>query len=96
MVAFTRDHLHYHTEVPSPGVAVFIGFAAQANLARFESARASTLHILSDATDRSLLAPSFIGPFYRSVGAQSTAEPWHTETLAPAIWMVTLGITYGR
>ncbi len=30
--------------VPSPGVAAFIGFAAQAKLVRFESAGASALH----------------------------------------------------
>ncbi len=34
------------TSVPSSGVTPFIGFAAQAKLARFESARASALHTL--------------------------------------------------
>ncbi len=33
-----------HTEVPSPGVGAFIGFAAQAKLARFQSAGTSVLH----------------------------------------------------
>ncbi len=36
-----------YTEVPSPGVVAFIGFAAQARLARFVSAGATTLHTLS-------------------------------------------------
>ncbi len=35
------------SEVPSLGVAAFIGFAAQAKLARFVSARAPALHTLS-------------------------------------------------
>ncbi len=34
-----------HTGVPSPGVAAFIGFAAQTKPAWFESAGASALHI---------------------------------------------------
>ncbi len=33
-----------HAEVPSPGVAVFIGFAAQAKLVWCESTEASALH----------------------------------------------------
>ncbi len=35
-----------HVELPSHGVAAFIGFAAQAKPVRFESAGASTLHTL--------------------------------------------------
>ncbi len=35
-----------HTEVPSPGVNVVIGFAAQGKHVRFESAVASVLHTL--------------------------------------------------
>ncbi len=35
-----------HAAVPSPGVAAFIGFAAQATLARFVSAGAPTLYTL--------------------------------------------------
>ncbi len=70
-----------HIEVPSPGVAAFIGFAAQAKLVRLENAGASTLHILpfgfnpGDARDRSLIGrgvvttPLFVGPFCLSVGA---------------------------
>ncbi len=34
------------TEVPSPGIAAFIGFAAQAKPIRLESAGASALHTL--------------------------------------------------
>ncbi len=34
----------WHTEVPSPGVAAFMGFAAQAKPVQFESAGAFTLH----------------------------------------------------
>ncbi len=34
----------WHTEVPSPSFAAFIDFGAQAKLARFEGADASTLH----------------------------------------------------
>ncbi len=65
-----------HMEFPSPGVAAFIGFVAQAKLAQFESAGASALHTSSllifnpgDAMDRSLIGrgvlttPSFAGPF---------------------------------
>ncbi len=33
-------------EIPSPGVVAFIGFAAQAQLGRFEIAVASNLHTL--------------------------------------------------
>ncbi len=33
-----------HAEVPSPGVASFIGLAAEAQIARLDSAGASTLH----------------------------------------------------
>ncbi len=36
-----------HTYVLSPGVAAFVGFAALANLARFESAAASALRTVS-------------------------------------------------
>ncbi len=41
-----------HAEVPSPGVAAFIGFAAQAELVRFESAELYALYTLTfgDAT----------------------------------------------
>ncbi len=35
-----------HTEVSSAGVAAFIDFVAQDNLAQFESAGASALHVL--------------------------------------------------
>ncbi len=35
-----------HIKVPSPGVAVLIGFTAQAKPVRFESAGASALHTL--------------------------------------------------
>ncbi len=74
-----------HIEVPSPGVAAFIGFAAQAKLARFEIAGASALHTLpfgfnpGDARDMSLIGrgmvttPPFVGLFCLSVGAQSAA-----------------------
>ncbi len=66
---------------PSPGVAAFIGFAAQAKPARFESAGASALHTLTfvfnpgDARDRSLIdidvliTLPFVGQFYRSLCA---------------------------
>ncbi len=46
----------YHTEVPSPAIAAFVGFATQAKPVRFESTGASALHTLlfgfnpSDAT----------------------------------------------
>ncbi len=46
-----------HAEVPSPGVTPFIGFAAQAKLARFASVEASALHAL---------------PFGDAMGAQGT------------------------
>ncbi len=36
--------VRYHAEVPSPGVAAFIGFAAIAKLALVESAGTSALH----------------------------------------------------
>ncbi len=36
----------YYTAVPSPGVAAFIGFAAQVKPIRLESAEASTCHTL--------------------------------------------------
>ncbi len=75
-------------EVNSPGVAAFIGFAAQAKPVRFEGAGASTLHTPlpfgfgpGDARDRSLIdrgeltTPSFVGPFCRLVGARSTTQP---------------------
>ncbi len=26
-----------------------------------------------------LITPAFVGPFCRSVDAQSTAQPWHTD-----------------
>ncbi len=38
-------------EVPNPGVAAFIGFAAQAQFGRFESAAASALHTLPFSFD---------------------------------------------
>ncbi len=46
-----------HTEVPSPGIAAFIEFAAQDNSVRFDSTGTSALHILSigDARDCSLI-----------------------------------------
>ncbi len=37
---------YQRTEVPSPGVVAFLGFAAQAKPDRYESAGASALHIL--------------------------------------------------
>ncbi len=49
-----------HAEVPSPGVTPFIGFAAQAKLARFASVGASALHVL----------PFFV--FGDAMGAQGT------------------------
>ncbi len=64
-----------HIEVPRPGVAAFIDFAAQAKLARFEIAGASALHTLpfgfnpGDARYRSLIGRDvvttlpLIGPF---------------------------------
>ncbi len=39
--------VRYHAEVPSPGVAAFIGFAALAKLALFESAGVTALPIPS-------------------------------------------------
>ncbi len=57
------------TEVASPGVAAFIGFAAQVKPKGYEFAR----------------------PFCRPVGAQSTAQPWHTELLGPLSL-----VAYGR
>ncbi len=70
----------YHTEVPSSGVAAFIGLAAQAKLARLESAGAPALHTLffsfnpGDARDGILIGRGvlIIPPF---VGAQSTTQP---------------------
>ncbi len=71
----------YHAEVPSPGVAALIGFAAQAKPVRFESTGASAPHTLTfvfnpgDARDRSLvdrdvlIPPLFVGQFFRSLGA---------------------------
>ncbi len=41
----------HHAEVPSPGVAAFIGFATPAKLALVESAGASALHTLSFSVD---------------------------------------------
>ncbi len=41
-----------HIEAPSPGVAAFIGFAAQAMSIRFESASAPSLLILIQVTRR--------------------------------------------
>ncbi len=29
-----------------------------------------------------LITPPFVGPYCRSVGAQSTTEPWHADPLA--------------
>ncbi len=53
-LAFTRNELSRHhqlliinyvpTEVPSPGVAAFLGFAASAKFVQFESAGVSTLY----------------------------------------------------
>ncbi len=81
-------------ELPSTGVAAFIGFAVQAKLAQFESEGASALRTPSllvfnpgDTMDRSLIGrgvlttPSFVGPFCRSVGAQSAAQRWHTDPI---------------
>ncbi len=54
-------------------------FGAQAMPARFFSFNPR------DARDRRLLdrgvltTPSFVEPFCRSAGAQSTTQPWHTE-----------------
>ncbi len=61
-----------HIEVPSPRVAAYIGFAAQANLVRFENAGASTLNDLTPSfnpggatgTQRvGVLASPTFGPF---------------------------------
>ncbi len=68
-----------HTEVSSPGVAAFIGYAAQAKPVRFEDAGASALNT-GDANDRSMLGrgvlttPTVIGPFCRSEGLQSITQ----------------------
>ncbi len=74
-----------HTEVPSPGIAAFIGFAAEAKPTRFESVRvsafASPLTFVFKQVTRwgrkevYLRAPPFVGPFSRSVGAQSNTQP---------------------
>ncbi len=78
---------------PSPGVAAFISFVAQAKPVRFESAGASALHTPTfgfnpgDASDGSLIdrsvliTPPFVGPFCRSVGAQSATQPWRADPL---------------
>ncbi len=83
----------WHTEVSSPSVAAFISFVAQAKHVRFESAGTSALHTLpfgfnpGDARDRGfigrgvLIAPPFIGQFCRSMGAQSTTQPWSAYSL---------------
>ncbi len=73
-----------HAEVPSPGVAAFIGFAAQAKpAARFVSVGASALDTPSLLVLIQVLmtTPPFIGSFCMSVGAQSTAQSWHTDQL---------------
>ncbi len=65
----------WHTDVSSPGVAVFVSFVAQTKHVRFENVGTSALHTLpfvlnqGDARDRSLIgkgvliAPPFIGQF---------------------------------
>ncbi len=77
-----------HTGVPNPGVAGFIGFAAQTKPVQFESAGASALHIppfgfnLGDAAGtqgRGVLITQF-GQCCRSVGAQSATQPSMTST----------------
>ncbi len=87
--------------MPSPGVAAFIGFAVHAKLARFESTEASALHIHTlpfgfnpgDARARSLIGRSVLTTWrsFRSVGAQSTAQPWCADPLTPPFYMVTRG-----
>ncbi len=75
----------------SPVPASMHLLAAQAKLARFESAGASILHVQTfpfgldpgDARDRSLvgrgvLATSPFGPFCRVAGARSTTQPFGT------------------
>ncbi len=84
-----------HTEVPSPGVAAFIGFAAQAKLARFESTGASALPFQfysrgryrgGSLIGRGVLTTSpLVGPLCRSAGARSTAQPWHLVFLTERI-----------
>ncbi len=79
-----------HAKVPNPGMAAFIGLAAQARLVRFMNAGVSALHTLpfvsnpGDATGTQgigvvMTTPPFVGPFGMSVGAQSTAQSWHTD-----------------
>ncbi len=82
-----------YTGVPSPGVAAFIGFAFQAKLARFESAGAAAPHTplpfgfnpgyaTGSLIGRGVLStPPFFGTFCRPVGAQSSAQHWHTGPL---------------
>ncbi len=74
-----------NTTVPSPDAAEFIGFAAQAKPVRLGSAEASTLYTLTFGFNpgdaKSLIGtgvlttPPSVGPFCRSVGAQSTTQP---------------------
>ncbi len=68
-----------HAEVPSPGVALLISLAAHAQIARLASVRSSYTLLFGfkpgDTRDGSFLAtPPFVGPFARSVGAQSTTQ----------------------
>ncbi len=75
-----------HTEVSSPGIAAFTGFAAQAKLGRFESIGAPSLFSFnpSDATGKlgigvcsarvRLLNRNLLNHFM-SFGDQSTAQP---------------------
>ncbi len=82
-----------HIGVSSPSVAAFSGFAAEAKLVRLVSAGASTLHSFNPgdvyARDGIFIGrgvvtiPPLIGPFSMSVGAQSTAQSWHTDPLIP-------------
>ncbi len=79
------------TEVPSPGIAAFIDFTAQAKPVRFVSAGAFALHILpfgcnpGDARDRCLIGrgvlatPPFVRPFCKSVGLALAHRPIDTH-----------------
>ncbi len=69
-------------------------YLGQAKLVRFESTRASPLQAYprfglnpGDMTgtqdiDRGLLTTRAFGPFCRSENAQSTTQPWNTDTLS--------------
>ncbi len=40
-----------------------------------------------------LSTPPFVGPFRRSVGAQSTAKLWHTDPLTPMYFKVVIDLS---